>query len=185
MARLYVGLRIKTGPEQAHMKKLLFTVSLLVSVLLPALAGSISKSQISSFISDCSRYEGVEVVRLGRLATSALKATIRIAEIDDPEAREALQIFSGIKRVAILDYEDCDPAVREKIARKLDRMLSGGDLLMEAKDDNDRLQIYGVVDDRNGTVRDFVMHAPNSYSLICVFGSISMKKLAKLIEDND
>ena len=167
------------------MKKTLLTLSLLVLTLLPAIAGSISKSQISSFISECSRYEGVEVVRLGRLATSALKATVRIAEISDPDAREALQVFSGIKRVAILDYEDCNPAVRDKISHKLDRMLAGGDLLMEAKDDEDRLQIYGVVDDSSGSVRDFVMHAPNSYALICVFGSISMKKLAKLVADND
>ena len=47
------------------------------------------------------------------------------------------------------------------------------------------MQIYGVVDENNGTVRDFVLHNPTESSLICIFGSIPIEKLARVIADND
>ena len=56
---------------------------------------------------------------------------------------------------------------------------------MEAKDGNDLMQIYGVVDEKTGTVRDFVMHNPSGSSLVCIFGSIPIEKLAKIVSDND
>ena len=168
------------------MKKILFLLIVLLPLLAPAAAGeNVPKSKITALISDCQRYEGVEVVQLGGLATMALKATLRLATVDDPEARQAIKLITGIKRISVLSYEDCEPAIRDRISRRLDRILEGGDLLMEAKDGDDVTQIYGVVDDKTGTVRDFVMHNPTGYSLICIFGSIPIDKIARVISDND
>ncbi len=168
------------------MKRILLIAALLLPLLAPAaFGGNISKNQISTFISECQRYEGVEVVQLGGLATMALKATLKLATVDDPQAREALKLITGIKRISVLSYESCAPAVQAKISRRLDRILDGGDLLMEAKDGNDLMQIYGVVDEKTGTVRDFVMHNPSGSSMVCIFGSIPIEKLAKIVSDND
>ena len=168
------------------MKKFLLLAAILLPLIAPAAAGeNVPKSTITALISDCQRYEGVEVVQLGGLATMALKATLRLATVDDPEARQALKLITGIKRISVLSYEDCEPAIRDRISRRLDRILDGGDLLMEAKDGDDVTQIYGVVDDKTGTVRDFVMHNPTGYSLICIFGSIPIDKIARVISDND
>lgn len=167
------------------MRKFLLSLCLSCTLLSPAIGGNLSKTQISAFIIECQRYEGVEVVQLGRLATGALKATIRMAGAGDPDVREMLKLIGGIKRIAVLEYGDCEPAIQARITRKLDRMLSEEDLLMETKDGYDRMHIYGVVDDRNGTVNDFVLHTPSSSSLICIFGSIPIEKLAKIVADHD
>lgn len=168
------------------MKKILLLAAILLPLFAPATAGgSVPKSKITSFIYDCQRYEGVEVVQLGGLAAMALRASLRVAASDDPDVRAALKLITGIKRISVLNYENCEPAIQDKISRKLDRMLDGSDLLMETRDGDDLMQIYGVVDENNGTVRDFVLHNPTESSLICIFGSIPIEKLARVIADND
>ena len=168
------------------MKKVLLSILTLLTLLTPAFAGgSVSKNQLSSFISECRRYDGVEVVRLGGPTAIALKTTIRLAAADDPDAQEFIRLISKIKKVIVFDYDDCAPAVRDKINRRLDRILEGSDLLLEAREDGQAMQIYGVIDERAGTVRDFVMHDASGSSLICFFGSISIDKLSRVLSDND
>lgn len=168
------------------MKRFFLVTALLLQLIAPAaLGGNIPKSQMTAFLSDCQRYEGVEVVQLGGLATMALRGAIRLSAIDDPETREVLKLITGIKRVSVMEYEDCEPDVRDKITRKLDRMLKAADLLMETKDGSERMEIYGVVDEKAGKVRDFVLHTPSDYSLICIFGSIPIEQIAKIAAGND
>ena len=168
------------------MKKIILLAALLLPMFAQTLAGgNVPKSKITSFIYDCQRYEGVEVVQLGGLAAMALRASLRVAASDDPDVRAALKLITGIKRISVLNYENCEAAIQDKISRKLDRMLDGSDLLMETRDGDDLMQIYGVVDENNGTVRDFVLHNPTESSLICIFGSIPIEKLARVIADND
>ena len=169
-----------------RMKKILFLLTVLLPLLASSAAGrNVPKSKITSFIYECQRYEGVEVVQLGGLAAMALRATIRVAATDDPEVRDVLKLITGIKRISVLNYEQCEPAVQARISRKLDRVLDGSDLLMETRDGDDLMQIYGVVDEKTGTVNDFVLHNPTNASLICIFGSIPIEKIARVIADND
>ena len=51
------------------------------------------------------------------------------------------------------------------------------ELLMEAKEDGTHMRMFGVVDDAAGTVRDFVIYVPDSGTLICLFGSMSLEAL--------
>lgn len=176
----------KAGLNKFKMKRILFIVSILGMLLTGTASGAgISKAKITAFLYECQQYEGVELVQMGRMATLALRGAIKLGSIDDPDAREAVKLISGIKRISVLEYEDCEPEIREKITRKLDRMLKESDLLMETRDGNDRMQIYGVVDEKSGTVRDFVLHTPADYSLVCIFGSIPIEKMAKIAMQND
>ena len=72
-------------------KKLLLTCLLATALCSAALAGNLSKTKLVAFLTECQRYEGVEVVQLGRVATGAIKATIRIAAGEDPDVRDALR----------------------------------------------------------------------------------------------
>lgn len=164
------------------MKRFLLIISILLS--LPALAATqgktVSKTNLTAALAECRSYEGVELVKLGRAATAALKGAIRLAAIDEPDAREALRLMKGIHGITVMDYEDCSGANRELISRKLEKALSGSDLLIEASDGGDRMRIYGVVDGKSDKVRDFVLYSPSDCALICVFGSISMDAVAKI-----
>lgn len=167
------------------MKKTI-TILCFLALSLSAMAGkNISKTQLAALVSDYRRCDGVELVQLGSLATSALKTVIRASAKDDPDAAEALQLLDGIRQLTVFEYEDCSSAVKEKISRRIDRILSESDLLIETKDGSDTMRMYGVVDENGDTVRDFVLHTPGSCALICIFGKVSMKAVSKMMENND
>lgn len=165
------------------MKKLLLLLTL---ALLPLAAAArtggdpVPKSQLNAVVSEFRHYDGVEVVKLGRLATAAIRGVVRLSAASDPDARQALALMRGVKRLNVLEYENCTPEVRERINRKLTQVLNGSELLMEAKDGSSAMRMFGVVDERSGAVRDFVIHDPGSCALICIFGSIPMDALGKL-----
>ena len=168
------------------MKRFLLIIGILLSfqALAATTEKTVSKTAIASVISECRYYPGAELVRLGRIPTAALKGVIRLAALDDPEAKEALRIMKGIHGFTVLDYEDCSSSDRFLITRKLERALSGSEMLMEASDGGEKMRIYGVVDEKTDRVRDFVLYAPSSCSLICIFGSISIDAIAS-IASND
>ena len=136
----------------------------------------VPKTKLVSIINEYKNYEGVEVVMVGSLGTRALKS---LSE-NDPDMRDAMRIISGIRKMLVVDFEDCEPAVRERLARKLQGALDGADLLMEVKDGGTGLMMYGVVAEGSSTVRDFVLYSPEDCSLICLFGSLSMNAVSKL-----
>lgn len=170
------------------MKRLLL---LLVLALLPLAASAsdpatkkVSKTRITTVISEVRRYDGVEVVRLGRLGTAAIRGLVRLTAREDPEAREALALLRGVKNLTVMEYDDCAPAVRERIVRRLDEALGSSELLMEAKDGGSAMRMYGLVDEQTDRVRDFVIHTPSEHALICIFGSIPMDVIGKLASDD-
>ena len=162
------------------MKKILLFLLLLGPITATAASpdGRIPKTQITSFISEYSHCEGVDVVRLGRLATGAVKGVVRVASIGDPDAREALSLMK------VFDYASCTPALRDRIGRRLNRIFRNTELLMEVNDEEDRMQIFGLYDERTDAVRDFVLYTPSECALICIFGSVSMDTISRMM-DND
>ena len=171
---------------QTDMKRLLLIICILIPVAAMASTPGkrVSKSRITSFISECRHYDGVEVVRLGRIATGALRGVMRVAAMGDPDVRDALRLMKGVNGVAVFDFEDCSEYDKSRITSRLNRILSGSEVLMEASDGGDKMRIYGVVDESADSVKDFVLYTPSDCALICIFGSISMDAVAK-IASND
>ena len=166
------------------MKKLLLFLLLLGPIEATAASpeGRIPKTQISTFISEYSHCEGVDVVRLGRLATGAVKGVVRVASIKDRDAREALSLMKGVKSLYVFDYASCSPALRDRIGRRLDRIFRNTELLMEVNDEEDKMQILGLYDEKTDAVRDFVLYTPSECTLICIFGSISMNTVSRMTD---
>jgi len=167
------------------MKRFLIILCILAFPLSGTAGKNVPRARLLSAISEFKGTDGVELVQLGTIATSALKATIRISAAGDPDARQALDVMNGIKRLTIFDYEDCDRATQEKISGRISRILKDSELLIEAKDDEDVMRIYGVSDDDGKHVSDFVLYTPSECALICVFGKVSMAAINKMIEEND
>lgn len=167
------------------MKRIITILCILLLPLCGCSGKTVKKGQLASFISEYRQVEGVECVRLGTFATAAIKSAIRISASNDPDSRQALKIIGGVKRLTVFDYEDCSQAVKDKINWKLHRILRGSELLMEVKDGEDSMQMYGVIEDDGQTVRDFVLYTPESCALICIFGKVSMDAVAQIAKDND
>lgn len=145
----------------------------------------VPKTQLEVFIHEYRHCEGVELVHLGGFATAACKGFLRLAAKSDPDATEALALLKGVKRLTVLDYDDAPAAVKEKMSSKLERILDGSELLMEAKDGDDVMKMYGVTAKDGGSVSDFVLFAPGDCALICVFGKVSMNAIQQIMESHD
>ena len=168
------------------MKRILFLILLLLPL---AAAGQtagkpVPRARITGIISEFRGCDGVEVVKLGRVGTAAVKGLMRAAAKGDPETRQALSLMRGIKRLTVLEYDDCAPEVRERLDRRLTAALDGCELLMEAKDGQSAMRMFGIVDEASDAVRDFVIHAPADHALICIFGSIPMDAVGKILQDD-
>ena len=167
------------------MKRLLIILSIVLIPLSGTAGKSVPRNRLLTALSEFRSTEGVELVQLGTLATSALRAVASLSSAGDEDARQALALMKGVRRVTVFDYEDCDAAVKEKIGRRLNRILGDSEILFEAKDGEDVMKLYGVTDSKGENVRDFVLYTPGDCALICIFGKISMAAVEKIIRDND
>lgn len=169
------------------MKRLCYFLLLICLMPHTVLAASpesrIPKTRISAILAEYRHCEGVEMVRLGRISTAAVKGVVRVAAAKEPDAREALQLMKGVKSLYAFEYEDCKPSLREQINRRLSRALGESELLMEANDAGDRMRIYGLYDERTEAVRDFVVFSPSECTLICLFGSIPMETVSNILNE--
>lgn len=144
---------------------------------------AVTKKSLLTLVQDVKSYDGVELVKVGGLGTAAIKTLIKLgAVVQDEDARCALDIIKGINKLFILDFEDCNDAVKAKITAGTEQALAGSDLLMEVKDGGDHMQMYGVVDGDGSKVRDFVMYDREGCALICLFGNINVDNVMKLMK---
>ena len=163
------------------MKKILLTLMLLLSLGTVALAGEPNR-QLRDLVSDYRTTEGFDVVDVGGLGLGLLKAAAKTAA-ETPEDREALKLFNGLKRLTIVDFSDAAPEIKEKFLRKAKRILAEGELLLEAKDDDETVRIYGTTSADGTLLKDIALLAGEA--LIFIRGSISTDQIDNLMKQAD
>ena len=137
-----------------------------------------------ALINEYKSCDGFEVVQLGRFGTSVVKSLIKAAaksEVDE-DIRDTFRIISGIKRFAVVEFDGCSSDVRNGFISKVENILGSSELLMEVKDDDDQLKMYGITSSDGSTVSNFVLYNPSDNTLICLFGTISMDHIARMME---
>ena len=168
------------------MKNILIIIVLALTLPMAGNANAQGKSvpgtQISLLINEYKGYDGFEAVKVGRLATGFIKSMINSGAMEsgDPEIQEIRRLVKGIKKLTVVDYSSCDLQVRQGFSQKMNRLLGGADMLMEVKDGSDVMRMYGVVDDKGGKVKNFVLFSPEDCTLICLFGTISMDSIMNM-----
>lgn len=166
------------------MKKLLLTFTLFLGPALfavtMALAGN-PAGKMQTLINEYRHHEGFDGISVGPLGVALLK-TIALSDSDlDEEDRAVLRAFNKIKRVTILDFEDAEADVKARFVQKAKQILSGMELILEAKDDGDKLSIYGV--DKGDEIRDCILWDPDG-TIICVRGSVTLDKLVAAVNND-
>lgn len=160
------------------MKKALLTVIIALAAGLSVWAGKPAK--VYNLVNQYKHNEGFEVVSLGRLGTTLLKGVISLSASEmDAEDKAALKVFTDIKRVVIVDFEDVQPSVKEHFSRKVEKILDDMELILEASEDGDRVRIYGVED--GSRVKDCILYSSDG-ALIITEGGIDFDKVARLME---
>ena len=138
--------------------------------------------KIRSLVTSFKGTEGFDVVDLGGPAMLLLKAAAG-AEADDPEDRAALDLFRSLKRLTVIDFSEAAPEKREKFLRKLDRILDGEEVLMEAKDGGEKVAIYGLSSKDGSRIEDIIIRADDA--LISVKGSIRTDQVEALMKQTE
>ena len=115
----------------------------------------------------------IEMVSIGGLALKFGKM-INGLEKDLP-------VLRGIKSMIVVDYDDCPGNIKEKFNKKMTSELRGCELLMEAKDGDERMSIYGNPANDGETISDIIMFVPQDGTLVCFFGTIAADDLSKLV----
>ena len=164
------------------MKKILITLLMLVSLGTAAWAGE-QNNQLRNLVSSYKGTEGFDVVDLGGVSLSLLKAAARTA-VETEEDRAALKLFSGLKRLTVVDFSEAAPDVRDKFLRKAQRILNGGEMLMEAKDGGgETVRIYGTSSADGSLLEDIAILAEDA--LIFIRGSIRTDQIEALMKQAD
>ena len=135
--------------------------------------------KLRSLVSSFKGTEGFDIVDLGGPAMLLLKAAAR-AEVDDPEDRAAMDLFRSLRRLTVVDFSEAAPEKREKFLRKLDRILAGEEVLMEAKDGGEKVAIYGLTSKDGSRIDDIIIRADDA--LISVRGSIRSDQVEALMK---
>jgi hypothetical protein len=119
----------------------------------------------------------VEMVSIGGVA---LKFGKMVSGLD----RE-LPIMRGVTGMTVVDYSGCPDAVKDRFNARMESELRGCELLMEAKDGNEKMSCYGTTSNDGDRISDIIMFVPQDGALICFFGTISARDLSELVNSTD
>ena len=162
------------------MKKILITLLMILSLGTGAQAGRANQNpQLRNLVTSYKGTEGFEIVDLGGVALSLMKAAARSAA-ETEEDRQAMALFKGIKRLTVVDFSDASDHAREAFLRKANRILDQGEMLMEAKDGGETIRIYGSSSKDENFLEDIVLLAEDT--LIFVRGTIRIDQIEALMK---
>ena len=110
------------------MKKYIIIVLLLVVPVLTGATGrkqAVSQEKLTSIINEYKACDGFEVTKIGKVGTSAIKNLIRLSAKAESsqDVKDALDIIKGIKKLAIVEYDNCSEDVRDRFNHKISKAL--------------------------------------------------------------
>lgn len=159
------------------MKKTVITFLLLTATLLTAWAGKPEK--LERLARQYKGEDGFEMVSIGRLGLRLFGGIAAASGDLDKEERAALKVFKGLNKLIVIDFEEIPQARKATFATKVEKILSGMDLILEAKDKDEAFRIYGIDDGKN--IRDCILYSSDG-ALFVAKGRISVDAIGKLME---
>ena len=163
------------------MKKILITLWMFLTLSTIAWAG-IQNNQLRSLVSSYKGTEGFEIVDIGGIGLRLLKAAARSA-VETKEDREALKLFNGLKRLTVVDFSDAAAGDRDRFLARAKGILSQEEMLLEAKDGDETVRIYGNASADGSLLEDIAIQAGDA--LIFIRGSIRTDQVEALIRQAD
>ncbi len=159
------------------MKKALLTLFLVLATLASAWAGK--PSQLIRLARQYKGVDGFEMISLGPMGTALLKGAVSLSGEVDKEDRKTLKAFTDLRRFTLVDFEDIPADKKASFTAKVERILSGMELILEAKDDGETTRIYGI--EKGNRLKDCILYCSDG-TLLITSGSIGLDQLGELME---
>ena len=165
------------------MKKIIFVALCLLTATVVSIASNRNADtrNIISTISDYKNVSGIQVISVGKLGLGLAKVVASLS-VESEEDKAALAILNGINKVVVVNYEDATSAKQKELNSKLSKLFNSAEKIIEVKDEEDTVNIYGTSVNRGESIDDLMIFIPEDYSLICILGSISAERIAELIK---
>lgn len=166
------------------MKKFICSIVVVMLVLPVVACAQVSKSRVVNLVQAYRGCPGFEVVNVGPLGLSLMKALARVSgeTEEDEDLALVLQAADGLRGVAIVDYSEASDRDKRKFSEKAAKLFMESEKLVEIKDEGERVLMYGTSDKSGTVISDFVLFAPDECALICLFGDIPIETVMKLAE---
>ena len=149
-----------------------------------AVKDKVAELELDKEIETIKQNKDADVVRLGRLGMSIFRIALE-EEGDDEEDKAILALMKDTKKMTIADYSDCFQADRMKYSTSISHALARRESVIEIKDDDETVTIYGIFDDKKGTVSDIVMYSPSDCSLILFDGKYEASTIGNLLANEN
>lgn len=165
------------------MKKIIFAILCLWTTAFASMAGNRNTDtrNIINTIREYKHVSGIHVISVGKLGMGLAKVVANMAA-ESEEEKAALAILDGINKVVVVDYEDASEAKQKELNSRLSRLFNKAELILEVKDEEDTVNIYGTSCGGGESIDDLMIFIPEDYTLVCVLGSISAERIADLIK---
>ena len=162
------------------MKRYIF----ILLMLAVSLVGNAQTKVSSSIISIVNEYEsepGCDVVSVGKLGLDIIRIIGKLST-DSKEDKDVLSVFDGINKILVVDYEEMEAVKRQELNSRFANVLDGMEKIIEVKDEEDTLLVYGTTGKDGDSLKDVIVYIPEDGALICFRGSVNFDKLADLIK---
>ena len=162
------------------MKRIIF-VLLMLPVAIAGNAGTKTVDSLTSIVNEYSAEPGCEVVSVGKLGINIARFFVNLSA-ETKEDKDVLSVFDGINKILVVDYEGMEFSKRQILNSRLAGVLDTAEKIIEVKDEEDTLLVYGTSGKGGETLEDIIIYVPEDYALICFIGSIDFDKLSDLIK---
>ena len=162
------------------MKRYIFVLLMLV-LSVSGLAKTRTSTSIISIINDFRSEPGCDVVSVGNLGLDLIKIIGKLS-VDSKEDKDVLSVFDGINKILVVDYEEMETAKRQELNSRFANVLDGMEKIIEVKDEEDTLLVYGTTGKDGDSLKDVIVYIPEDCALICFWGSVDFDKIADLIK---
>lgn len=165
------------------MKKIIFvTLGLLIASFVSIAENKdVDAKDIISSISEYKDVPGVEVISIGKLGLGLAKGVANLSA-ESEEEKAILAILNGVNKLVVISYEDAASAKQKELNIKLSKLLNNAEKILEFKDEEETVNIYGTSANNGKSIRDLMIFIPEDYTLICALGSIKTERIADLIK---
>ena len=120
-------------------------------------------------------------MELGSAATLIKGIAGLSGEAEDDDTKKALEAIKDIDDLTVLTFEDCSDEDKKVIKSKLESILEKAEILLEASEDGEKVQVFGTSKEGTNVVNDVIVYIPDECTVVCLMGSISMDDLTQII----
>lgn len=139
----------------------------------------VGKKEVKALLREFKGSRGYECSEVGPFLLSIMKTGMKYFDDDDDDAdnRLIMKSVKNLKGVTVADLSDCSPEVKAKFNSRMEEVFRNASLLIETKDDDETVRIYGKTSADGRYVEDVVIYCPDDAELTYLEGKIDIDAL--------